>query len=47
MTSPSYEPMMETHPDLVEMRQRHALAERAATTPQAQAIETLALLTGL
>ena len=38
---------METHPDLVEMRQRHALAERAATTPRAQAIEAMALLTGL
>lgn len=47
MTSPSSGSTMETHPDLVEMRQRHALAERAATTPQAQAIEAMALLTGL
>jgi hypothetical protein len=38
---------MEAHPDIVEMRQRHALAERAATTSRAQAIEALALLTGL
>ncbi|MGK5693811.1 SPW repeat protein [Streptomyces sp. URMC 128] len=38
---------MESHPDIVEMRQRHTLAERAATTPRAQAIEALALLTGL
>ncbi|WP_386348544.1 SPW repeat protein [Streptomyces xiangluensis] len=38
---------METRPDLVDMRQRHALAEHAATTPRAQAIETLALLAGL
>jgi hypothetical protein len=47
MTSPSSGSTMETHPDLVEMRQRHELAERAATTPRAQAIEALALLTGL
>ncbi|MFE9441432.1 SPW repeat protein [Streptomyces sp. NPDC006602] len=38
---------METHPDLVGTRERHALAERAATTPRAQAIEMMALVTGL
>ncbi|MGC5039092.1 MULTISPECIES: SPW repeat protein [unclassified Streptomyces] len=38
---------METHPDIIDMRQRHEAAERASTTPRAQAIETLALLTGL
>ncbi|MEV4331243.1 SPW repeat protein [Streptomyces sp. NPDC049597] len=32
------------HPDLAEMRSRF---ERATTTPRAQAVETLALLTGL
>ncbi|OAH11037.1 SPW repeat protein [Streptomyces jeddahensis] len=38
---------METHPDIVAMRQRHDMAERATTTPRAQAIETAALITGL
>lgn len=38
---------METHPDIVEMRSRHEMAERAATTPRAQAVETLAFLTGI
>jgi hypothetical protein len=38
---------MEGHPDFVEMRERHARAERAATTQRGQAVETLALLTGL
>ncbi|WP_328769792.1 SPW repeat protein [Streptomyces sp. NBC_00286] len=38
---------METHPDILDMRMRHEMAERAATTPQAQAVETMALLTGL
>ncbi|GAB2735442.1 SPW repeat protein [Streptomyces bullii] len=38
---------METHPDILDMRARHEMAERAATTPQAQAVETLAFLTGL
>ncbi|MFJ3653954.1 SPW repeat protein [Streptomyces nigra] len=38
---------METHPDILEMRKRHEMAERASTTPRGQAIETLALLTGL
>jgi hypothetical protein len=37
-------PSIEQHPDLAEMRSRF---ERATTTPQAQAVETLALLTGL
>ncbi|NUK00102.1 SPW repeat protein [Streptomyces lunaelactis] len=37
-------PRIEEHPDLAEMRSRF---ERATTTPRAQAIETLALLTGL
>ncbi|TQE28073.1 hypothetical protein Sipo8835_16810 [Streptomyces ipomoeae] len=39
--------MEEVRPDMVETRQRHELAERAATTPRAQAIEALGLLTGL
>ncbi|MFD3839551.1 SPW repeat protein [Streptomyces sp. NPDC058642] len=38
---------METHPDIVDMRRRHEMAERATTTPKAQAVETLAFLTGL
>jgi hypothetical protein len=38
---------MENHPDILDMRQRHAMAERATTTSRAQTIETLALLTGL
>ncbi|MFE9450405.1 SPW repeat protein [Streptomyces sp. NPDC006739] len=38
---------MESHPDILEMRERHALAERAASTQQGQAVEALALLTGL
>ncbi|MBA2947005.1 SPW repeat protein [Streptomyces himalayensis] len=38
---------METHPDILDMRHRHDMAERAATTPRAQTIETAALLTGL
>ncbi|MEW2305534.1 SPW repeat protein [Streptomyces sp. NPDC006655] len=44
-TSPR--PSMETHPDIVEMRLRHEMAERATSTPKGQAIETMALLTGL
>ncbi|MEU0005691.1 SPW repeat protein [Streptomyces sp. NPDC006314] len=44
-TSPR--PSMETHPDIVDMRLRHEMAERATSTPKAQAIETMALLTGL
>ncbi|MFK4148848.1 SPW repeat protein [Streptomyces sp. NPDC004065] len=38
---------MATHPDIIAMRERHEMAERTASTPKAQAIETLALLTGL
>lgn len=38
---------METHPDIIDMRNRHEMAERATSTPRAQAIETLALLTGV
>ncbi|MFI5619059.1 SPW repeat protein [Streptomyces sp. NPDC051567] len=37
-------PRIELHPDLAEMRTRF---ERVTTSPRAQAIETLALLTGL
>ncbi|MEV7413712.1 SPW repeat protein [Streptomyces sp. NPDC089919] len=37
-------PSIEQHPDLAEMRSRF---ERATTTPRAQAVETLALLTGV
>lgn len=37
-------PSIEQHPDLAEMRSRF---ERATSTPRAQAVETLALLTGL
>lgn len=45
MTSPRS--TMESHPDIVEMRERQELAERAASTSQVQAVEMLALLTGL
>ncbi|MDQ1045674.1 SPW repeat protein [Streptomyces sp. V4I2] len=38
---------METHPDIVAMRNRHEMAERATSTPAAQAIESLAFLTGV
>jgi hypothetical protein len=38
---------METHPDIVAMRARHDMAERVTSTPRAQAVETLAFLTGL
>jgi hypothetical protein len=38
---------LESHPDIVEMRERHARAERAASTQQGQAVEALALVTGL
>ncbi|MET8945093.1 SPW repeat protein [Streptomyces sp. NPDC004542] len=44
-TSPR--PSMETHPDILEMRQRQELAERATSTPQGQAVGTLAFLTGI
>lgn len=38
---------METHPDIIAMRERHEMAERATSTPRAQAVESLALLTGV
>ncbi|GGW19136.1 hypothetical protein GCM10010501_52920 [Streptomyces libani subsp. rufus] len=38
---------MATHPDILAMRERHEMAERTTSTPKAQAIETMALLTGL
>ncbi|MFD8805145.1 SPW repeat protein [Streptomyces sp. NPDC059597] len=38
---------MESHPDILEMRERFVLAERAAATQQGQAVEALALITGL
>ncbi|CAM5316436.1 SPW repeat protein [Streptomyces canus] len=38
---------METHPDILDMHWRHEMAERATTTPQAQAVEALAFLTGV
>ncbi|KUN33445.1 SPW repeat protein [Streptomyces longwoodensis] len=38
---------METHPDIIDMRQRHEVAERATSTPQGQAVGTLAFLTGI
>ncbi|MEU6811621.1 SPW repeat protein [Streptomyces sp. NPDC046831] len=38
---------METHPDIVDMRHRHEMAERATSTPQGQATGTLAFLTGI
>ncbi|MFD5575161.1 SPW repeat protein [Streptomyces cadmiisoli] len=38
---------METHPDILAMRKRHEMAERVATTPKAQAVEAMALITGL
>jgi hypothetical protein len=38
---------MESHPDIQEMRERHARAERAASTQQGQAVEAMALVTGL
>jgi SPW repeat len=44
-TSPR--PSMETHPDIVDMQRRHEMAERTTSTPKGQAIETMALLTGL
>jgi hypothetical protein len=38
---------MESHPDILDMRERHARAERAASTQQGQAVEALALVTGI
>ncbi|MER7983956.1 SPW repeat protein [Streptomyces sp. NPDC095817] len=43
MASTHHAPI-EEHPDLMELRARH---DRAATTPRAQMIEALALITGL
>ncbi|MET8413387.1 SPW repeat protein [Streptomyces sp. NPDC005195] len=43
MTSTHHAPI-EEHPDLMELRAQH---DRAATTPRAQMIEALALITGL
>lgn len=40
-------PDMETHPDIIAMRNRHEMAERVATTPKAQAVEAMTLITGL
>ncbi|WP_256979464.1 SPW repeat protein [Streptomyces sp. NRRL B-24085] len=38
---------MATHPDILDMHNRHEMAERVATTPRAQAVEAMALITGL
>ncbi|WP_026248292.1 SPW repeat protein [Streptomyces sp. LaPpAH-108] len=38
---------MESHPDILAMRERFVLAERATATRQGQAVEALALVTGL
>lgn len=43
-TRPTAQTSMESHPDLLEMRARH---EQAVTTPQAQGIEAMSLVTGL
>ncbi len=43
----SHGPSMETHPDIVDMRLRHEMAERATSTPQGQATGMLAFLTGI
>jgi len=40
----AYQSSIEQHPDILEMRQR---SERATTTPRAQGIEALALITGV
>lgn len=45
-TTPRPATAMETHPDLVEIRNRQERAERATTTLGLQAVETLAVLTG-
>lgn len=47
MSTSASRPSMETHPDIVEMRKRHEMAERATSTPQGQAVGTLAFLTGI
>ncbi|WP_246201663.1 SPW repeat protein [Streptomyces alboniger] len=46
-TSPRSPSSMETHPDIIDIRARHEIAERAASTPKVQAVETMAFLTGL
>ncbi|MDT0546461.1 SPW repeat protein [Streptomyces lonegramiae] len=46
MTEPTHA-TMESHPDILEMRERHTWAERAASTPAAQAVEAISLITGL
>ncbi|MET8810040.1 SPW repeat protein [Streptomyces sp. NPDC004546] len=46
MATPSRSDMA-THPDIIAMRERYEMAEGTASTPRAQAIETMALLTGL
>ncbi|MEU5612778.1 SPW repeat protein [Streptomyces sparsogenes] len=38
---------IESHPDILQMRERHTWAEQAATRPLAQAVEALCLITGL
>ncbi|MFD7135069.1 SPW repeat protein [Streptomyces sp. NPDC059894] len=38
---------METHPDIIAMRDRHEMAERLTSTPRAQAVEACALITGV
>ncbi|ADI05287.1 hypothetical protein SBI_02166 [Streptomyces bingchenggensis BCW-1] len=46
MTEPTHA-TMESHPDILAMRERHTWAEQAATTPVAQAVEAISLITGL
>ncbi|MFD4791570.1 SPW repeat protein [Streptomyces sp. NPDC058459] len=38
---------MESHPDVLEMRERFVLAERATATQRGQAIEAMAIVAGL
>ncbi|WP_338895323.1 SPW repeat protein [Streptomyces sp. TG1A-60] len=47
MTDRTQQTTLESHPDILEMRERHTRAERAATTQRGQAVEALALVTGL
>jgi hypothetical protein len=47
MTERTQTTPLESHPDIMEMRERHARAERAASTQQGQTVEALALITGL
>jgi hypothetical protein len=46
MTEPTHA-TMESHPDILAMRERHTWAEQAATKPAAQAVEAISLITGL